>query len=143
MVFLCLIFHISRPFASLLFRSTSLIKNPDISKVATKQTIKRKVVMALLRSDDAQGSPTIHSIKYRKKDYQIGVKKRVAKSFALLPGASKYKGNQKLNHEFLFLNKDEPDPDKQIFRILIDLLVEVDGMVIDHMNGENGNPNLK
>jgi hypothetical protein len=109
-----------------------------------KQTIKRKVAMAALRADDAQGKPTIHSIKYRKMDGTIGFKKHVTKSFRHLPGASAFRGNLNTNHEFLFINKDEPDPENQHFRIKIDLLVEIDGLVIDHTNGEyNGNPNFQ
>jgi hypothetical protein len=41
------------------------------------------------------------------------------------------------NNEFLFKNHDEPDDSpSQHFRIKIDLLVEVDGHIIDHTNGE-------
>lgn len=97
--------------------------------------------MASLRADDAQGKPSIHSIKYVKRDGTVGFKRRVAKSFRLLPGASKYKGNMKLNNEFLFQNLEISNPDEQHFRILIDLLLEVDGATIDHTNGEYGNPN--
>lgn len=112
--------------------------------MAKRQLIKRKVAMASLRADDAAGNPSIHSIKYRKLDGTIGFKKRVTKSFSHLPGASKYRGNMNSNHEFLFTNKDERNPDKQHFRIKIDLLVEMDGIVIDHTNGEyNGNPNFQ
>ncbi|GAB2798644.1 hypothetical protein GCM10027275_50290 [Rhabdobacter roseus] len=98
--------------------------------------IKRKVAMAALRADDAQGQPSIHSIRYRKKDGTLGYKAHVSKSFRHLPGASKYRGQVSLNHEFLFRNHDESDPAQQHFRILIDLLVEVDGHIIDHTNGE-------
>ena len=109
-----------------------------------KQIIKRKVAMASIRSDDAGGKPTIHSVKYRKVDGTIGYKRRVTKSFQHMPGAAKFRGNLNTNHEFLFCNLDEPDPEKQHFRIKIDLLIEVDGMIIDHTNGEhNGNPNFQ
>lgn len=98
--------------------------------------------MASLRADDAQGKPSVHTIKYVKVDGTVGYKRRVQKSFRLLPGASKYRGHMKLNNEFLFQNLEEPDPERQHFRILVDLLVEVDGATIDHTNGEyNGNPN--
>ena len=101
--------------------------------------------MASLRSDDAQGRPTVHSIKYRKKDGTIGHKKRVTKSFRHLPGAGKFRGNLNFNHEFLLINKEEPeDSPNYHFRIKIDHLIEMDGMVIDHTNGEyNGNPTLQ
>ncbi len=93
--------------------------------------------MALIRSDDARGRPSVHSIKYRKKDGSIGCKKRVSKSFSLLPGSGKFRGNINLGHEFQFINLDEPpDSKKYHFRIKIDYLIEVDGMVIDHTNGE-------
>lgn len=93
--------------------------------------------MASIRQDDATGRPTVHSIKYRKKDGTIGSKKRVTKSFRLLPGSGRFRGNLNIGHEFQFINLDEPDPQKQHFRIKIDLLIEVDGMVIDHTNGEH------
>lgn len=100
--------------------------------------------MAILQSDDQHGNPTIHSIKYRKLNGVIGYKRRVTKSFRHLPGNGKFRGDINDNHEFLFINLDEPDPLKQHFRIKIDLLVEIDGMTIDHTNGEyNGNPNLQ
>lgn len=109
-----------------------------------KQTIKRKVAMASIRSDDAAGRPSVHSIKYRKLDGAIGYKKRVTKSFQHLPGAGKFRGNINTNHEFLFRNLDVNDTDEQNFRIKIDLLVEVDGMTVDHTNGEyNGNANFQ
>ena len=112
--------------------------------MAKKQVIKRKVAIATLRADDAHGNPSIHSIKYRKKDGSIGYKKRVTKGFRHLPGSGKFRGNINQNHEFQFINKDEPDPLKQHFRIKIDLLVEMDGLVIDHTNGEhNGNANFQ
>lgn len=100
--------------------------------------------MASIRSDDAAGKPSVHAIKYRKVDGGIGYKKRVTKSFQHLPGAGKFRGNMNTNHEFLFRNLDEPDPDSQHFRIKIDLLIEVDGMIIDHTNGEHhGNAALQ
>lgn len=93
--------------------------------------------MAALRADDANGMPSIHTIKYRKMDGTIGYKRRVSKSFQYLPGASKFRGNMNGNNEFLFKNHDEPDDSpNQHFRIKIDLLVEVDGHIIDHTNGE-------
>ena len=101
-----------------------------------KQIIKRKTAMAAIRADDANGNPTVHSIKYRKKDGTIGFKKRVSKSFRLLPGSGKFRGNLNLNlnHEFQFINLDLPsDADNYNFRIKIDYLIEVDGMVIDHL----------
>jgi hypothetical protein len=100
--------------------------------------------MASIRSDDAAGKPSVHSIKYRKLDGTIGYKKRVTKSFKHLPGAGKFRGNINTNHEFLFRNLDVSDPDEQNFRIKIDLLIEVDGMTVDHTNGEhNGNANFQ
>lgn len=102
------------------------------SMAASKQIIKRKNAMALLRQDDAEGKPTIHRIKYRKTDGTIGRKMRVGKSFRSLPGDGKYRGNIKLNHVFLFYDYDT----KETFNVLIDLMVEVDGMIIDHTNNE-------
>lgn len=104
--------------------------------MAVKQVIKRKVAMASLRADDAFGNPSIHSIKYRRMDGVARFKRHVSKSFRHLPGASKYRGNMNAAHEFLFVDHDEPDPEKKHFRIKIDLLVEVDGNIIDHTNGE-------
>lgn len=101
-----------------------------------KQTVKRKVAMASLRADDAQGQPSIHSVTYRRKDGTLGHKPRVSKSFRHLPGAGKYRGQVSLNHEFLFRNHDEPNPARQHFRLLIDLIQAVDGAIIDHTNGE-------
>ena len=92
--------------------------------------------MAWLRADDSRGEPSIHSVKYRKLDHTIGYKDRVSKSFRHLPGASKFKGDLKEAHEFLFVNHDEPSDSKKHFRIKIDLLIEVDGHIIDHTNGE-------
>lgn len=92
--------------------------------------------MATLRADDDNGNPSVHSIKYRKMDGTIGYKKRVSKSFRHLPGASKFRGNMNSGHEFLFVNNDEPDQEKKHFRLKIDLLIEVDGNIIDHTNGE-------
>lgn len=92
--------------------------------------------MASLRADDARGEPSIHSVKYRRKDGTSGYKPRVSKSFRHLPGAGKYRGQVSLNHEFLFRNHDEPDPNRQHFRLLIDLITEIDGATIDHTNGE-------
>ena len=101
------------------------------------QIIKRKNAMALLRDDDAQGQPTIHSIKYRKKDGTIGRKRRVSKSTRHLPGAGKYRGKISTYHVFLLTNHDEAsNSPRRTFEILIDLLVELDGMTIDHTNGE-------
>lgn len=109
-----------------------------------KQIIKRKVAMAIIQSDDATGNPSVHSIKYKKLDGTTGFKRRVTKSFRHLPGAGKFRGNMNTNHEFLFRNLDASSPEDQNFRIKIDLLVEVDGMIIDHTNGEhNGNPNIQ
>ncbi|MCE7061242.1 hypothetical protein [Dyadobacter sp. CY343] len=105
--------------------------------MATKQTIKRKVAMASIRSDDAAGKPSVHSIKYTKLDGTIGFKKRVSKSFQHLPGARKFRGNINTNHEFLFKNHDATSELDKHFRIKIDLLVEVDGMTVDHTNGEH------
>lgn len=100
--------------------------------------------MAMIGSDDSTGKPTVHSIKYRKLDGTVGYKRRVTKSFKHLPGASKFRGNINTNHEYLFKNLDEPNPEDQNFRIKIDLLIAVDGMIIDHTNGEhNGNPTLQ
>lgn len=103
-----------------------------------KQIIKRKNAMALLRSDDDLGRPTIHSIKYRKVDGSAGYKKRVSKNMNHLPGTGKYRGNVKLNHVFLFYNHDT----KETFNVLIDLLVEIDGMIIDHTNNEFVSANI-
>lgn len=93
--------------------------------------------MALLRQDDAQGQPTIHSIKYRKKDGTAGRKMRVSKSSRHLPAAAKYRGNVNTNHVFLLTNHDEPEgTSRRTFEVLIDLLIEIDGMTIDHTNGD-------
>ncbi len=93
--------------------------------------------MALLRQDDALGQPTIHSIRYRKKDGTAGYKARVSKSSRHLPGTGKYRGNLNTNHVFLFTNHDEPeDSNRRNFEVLIDLLTEIDGMTIDHTNGD-------
>ena len=100
--------------------------------MANRQSIKRKNAMALLRQDDAEGKPSVHRIKYRKVDGTIGVKLHVGKSFRHLPGISKFRGNVKLNHVFLFYDYDK----KETFNVLIDLLIEVDGMTIDHTNNE-------
>lgn len=107
------------------------------SETARRSVIKRKVAMAALRADDAQGQPSIHSVKYRRKDGTIGYKPRVSKSFRHLPGSGKFRGNVSLNHEFLFRNHDEPEgSQRQHFRLLIDLIQEIDGATIDHTNGE-------
>ncbi len=101
--------------------------------------------MAAIRMDDAYGKPTVHSIKYRKKDGTAGYKKRVSKSFRLLPGSGKFRGNLNLGHEFQFINLElQPDDPDYHFRIKIDHFIEIDGMTIDHTNGEyNGYPNIQ
>lgn len=101
-----------------------------------KQVIKRKVAMAAVRADGANGHPSIHSIKYRKLDGRIGYKARVSKNMRHLPGTSKFRGSLNEGHEFLFRNHDAIGTENEHFRIKIDLLIEVDGHTIDHTNGE-------
>lgn len=68
------------------------------------------------------------SIQYRKKNGELGFKTEVSKSLDNIPGASGFRQNVSINHILLLHNHEEDSP----FEVLIDLLVEYNGMIIDH-----------
>lgn len=97
-------------------------------KGSTQHTIKRRVVFAEIHQDTRGAGPHIFSIKYRKKDGSIGYKARASKSLKSFSGEKKFRQNVSLNHILLIYDHDT----KQHREILIDLLVEYNGYLIDH-----------
>lgn len=90
--------------------------------------IKRRAMFAEIHQDTRGAEPHVFSIKYRKTDATVGFKARVGKSFRVLPGSGKYRGHVSTNHVLLLYNYE----DKRHFEVLIDLLVEYNGKLIDH-----------
>ena len=93
-----------------------------------KTTIKRRAVFADIHQDTRGDKVHVFSVKYRKLDGTIGYKQRVSKTIKSMPGEAKFRGNISANHELLLHNHDTDRP----FRIKIDLMVEYNGMIIDH-----------
>jgi hypothetical protein len=98
-----------------------------------KQVIKRRAAFADIHQDTRGGLPHLFAVKYRKKDGSIGYKPNVSKSLRRVAGPGGYRGNVNQNHVLLLENHDLPvnHPNRH-FEILIDLLVEYNGMVVDH-----------
>lgn len=93
-----------------------------------KQKIKRRAVFADIHQDTKGNEVHIFSLKYRKLDGSVGYKARCSKSLNSLPGTGKFRGNLNSNHELLLYNHEN----SQHFRVKIDLIVEYNGMIIDH-----------
>ncbi len=93
-----------------------------------KHIIKRRAVFAEIHQDTRGAGVHIFSIKYRKKDGSCGYKARVSKSWKQLAGAKKFRQNININHVLLLHDHEANRP----FEILIDLMVEYNGMLIDH-----------
>lgn len=85
-------------------------------------------MFADIHQDTRGAGQHIFSIKYRRKDGTIGYKARVSKSFKVQPGTKKFKQNVNVNHILLIYDHDAG----QTREVLIDLLVEYNGMLIDH-----------
>ncbi|WP_266364200.1 hypothetical protein [Tellurirhabdus rosea] len=94
-----------------------------------KRTISRRAVFAEIQQDTRGGEPHVFSLKYRKKDGTTGLKARLRKSTKNTPGTGRYRGNVKLNHVLLV---EDLDNNNQPQNLLIDLLVEYNGQIIDH-----------
>jgi hypothetical protein len=93
-----------------------------------KRKIKRRAVFAEIHQD-TRGDELHHfSVKYRKTDGQIGYKNNVTKNVRVLAGKGKYRGSVNTNHVLLLHDRET----NQTFEILIDLMVEYNGMLIDH-----------
>lgn len=98
-------------------------------KEMTKKVIKRRTVFNEIHQDTVGGKPHTFSIQYRKKKTgELGFKAKVSKSLQRLPGASGFRQNVSLNHILLLHDHETNSP----FEVLIDLLIEYNGMIIDH-----------
>ena len=101
--------------------------------MSVKRTIKRRVMFAEIHQDTRGDEVHKFSIKYRKVDGEIGYKANVSKSIRNLPGKGKYNGNVKINHVLLLYDYDtELGAAPRTFEILIDLMIEYNGLLIDH-----------
>lgn len=75
------------------------------------------------------GTPLTFSIKYRRKsDGTVGFKPLVSKSLKNAAGTGKYRQNVNLTHVLLLHDHTNNRP----FELAIDLLIEFNGMIIDH-----------
>jgi hypothetical protein len=99
-----------------------------LKTMSVKRTIKRRVMFAEIHQDTRGDEVHKFSIKYRKVDGEIGYKANVSKSIRNLPGKGKYNGNVKINHVLLLYDYDTD----RTFEILIDLMIEYNGLLIDH-----------
>lgn len=86
-------------------------------------------MFAEIHQDTRDGWPHIFAIKYWKKDGTTGYKARVSKSFRNLPGQSKFRQNVKHNNILLLHNHETNTP----FEILIDLIVQYNHTLVDHL----------
>lgn len=93
-----------------------------------KTVIKRRAVFAEIHQDTQGDEVATFSIAYRKKEGEMGYKAKVSKSLQRLPGQSGFRQNVNTNHILLLHNHETNSP----FEVLIDLLVEFNGMIIDH-----------
>lgn len=100
-----------------------------LKTMSVKRTIKRRVMFAEIHQDTRGDEVHKFSIKYRKVDGEIGYKANVSKSIRNLPGKGKYNGNVKINHVLLLYDHDTD----RTFEILIDLMIEYNGLLIDHI----------
>lgn len=93
-----------------------------------KRIIKRRAVFAEIHQDTRGAGIHTFSIKYRKKDGSAGYKAKVSKSYNALPGDKKFRQNVNINHVLLLKDQETG----RTFEVLIDLLIEYNGMLIDH-----------
>ncbi|PQA59152.1 hypothetical protein [Siphonobacter curvatus] len=93
-----------------------------------QKVIKRRAVFAEIHQDTVGDQVHTFSVKYRKKEGEEGYKAKVSKSLQRLPGQSGFRQNVSLNHVLLLHDHEKNHP----FEILIDLMVEYNGMIIDH-----------
>lgn len=93
-----------------------------------KKVIKRRAVFADIHQDTRGDQVHTFSLTYRKKDGELGHKAQVSKSLQRLPGQSGFRQNVSLNHVLLLHDHEAGRP----FEVLIDLLIEYNGMIIDH-----------
>lgn len=91
-----------------------------------RRLIKRRAMFADMHQKDVPGGS--FSIVYRKQDGSLSRKKRVGKSFKKVPGQSGFRTNIGHNH-LLLLHDFDTNED---FNIHIDLIVEYNGMTVDH-----------
>ena len=96
----------------------------------TKKVIKRRAMFADMHQQDLPSSDGIRTfeIAYRKVDGSLSRKKRVSKSFRRTPGQSGFRTHIGHNH-LLLLHDHQTNED---FNIHIDLIVEYNGMIVDH-----------
>ncbi len=100
----------------------------SLNTMSVKRTIKRRTMFAEIHQDTRGDEVHKFSVKYRKVDGEIGYKANVSKSIRNLPGKGKYNGNVKINHVLLLYDHDT----ERTFEILIDLMIEYNGLLIDH-----------
>lgn len=86
-------------------------------------------MFADIHQDTRDGQPHIFAIKYWKKDGTTGYKPRVSKSLRNLPGQAKFRQNVKQNNILLLHNHETNMP----FEILIDLIVQYNHTLVDHI----------
>lgn len=96
--------------------------------MSVKRVIKRRAVFAEIHQDTRGDTVHQFSVKYRKADYTTGFKANVSKSFRSVAGQGKYRGNVNTNHVLLLVDNET----NQTFEIIIDLMVEYNGLLIDH-----------
>ncbi|UHG90098.1 hypothetical protein [Spirosoma oryzicola] len=94
-----------------------------------KRTINRRTMFAEIHQDTREnGKPHVFSLKYCKVDATVGEKDQVCKSVRNAPGAAKFRQNVNLNHILLLQNLEN----NTVFELHIDLLLEYNGMRINH-----------
>lgn len=96
--------------------------------MSVKRVIKRRAVFAEIHQDTRGDSVHQFSVKYRKTDYTTGFKANVSKNFRSVSGQGKYRGNVNTNHVLLLIDNET----NRTFEIIIDLMVEYNGLLIDH-----------
>ena len=85
-------------------------------------------MFAEIHQDTRGGQPHEFSIKYVRKDGTVGYKERVSKTTSRLNGQRGYRGNVNNNVVLLLQNCETNQP----FELLIDLLLEYEGLRIIH-----------
>ncbi len=96
--------------------------------MSIKKVIKRRAVFAEIHQDTRGDEVHQFSVKYRKTDGSIGFKASVSKNFRNVAGKGKYRGSVNTNHVLLLVDHET----NRTFEILIDLMVEYNGLLIDH-----------
>lgn len=94
-----------------------------------KKTITRRAMFAEIHQDTREnGKPHIFSLKYCRVDSTVGEKEEVRKSSRNAPGVAKFRQNVNLNHILLLQDVQTG----RVFELHIDLLLEYNGMRINH-----------